>query len=112
MGRQNLDLLRGTFGLLLMKAVSTEARHGHDIMKWIRTVTDGTFLVEEGAIYPALHRLERQKLIEAEWRRTENNRRAKYYRLTESGREELGAEEEKWHRYVATVGKVLESSTT
>lgn len=111
MGRENLELLRGTFGLLLMKALSGEPRHGHDIMKWLRTVTDGTFLVEEGAIYPALHRLERQKLLVAEWRRTENNRRAKYYRLSDRGRKELESEREKWTRYVHTVDKVLGSSS-
>jgi transcriptional regulator len=108
---ENLDLLKGTFGLLLLKAVSADARHGHDIMKWLRSVTDGTFLVEEGALYPALHRLEKRQLLQAEWRTTENNRRAKYYRLTGRGLEELQAEEERWNRYVTTVGKVLEAGS-
>lgn len=111
MSHENLDLLKGTFGLLLLKAVSADARHGHDIMKWLRSVTDGTFLVEEGALYPALHRLEKRQLLQAEWRTTENNRRAKYYRLTGRGLEELQAEEERWNRYVTTVGKVLEAGS-
>ena len=111
MTRENLDLLKGTFGLLLLKAVSVESRHGHDIMKWLRSVTDGTFLVEEGALYPALHRLEKRKLIASEWRTTENNRRAKYYRLTSEGLAELRSEEDRWNRYVATVGKVLEAGS-
>ncbi len=112
MGRNNLDLLRGTFGLLLLKAVSAEAKHGHQIMKWLRTVTDETFLVEEGAIYPALHRIEARGLIQSKWGVTENNRRARYYALTTKGRKELDAEQSKWERYVDTVGKVLKAKAT
>ncbi len=112
MGADSLDLLRGTFGLLLMKAVSTEAKHGHQIMKWLRRVTEETFLVEEGAIYPALHRLDARGLIQSKWGVTENNRRAKYYSLTAKGRRELQAEQTKWERYVATVGRVLKAKTT
>jgi PadR family transcriptional regulator PadR len=110
MPRENLDLLKGTFGLLLLKAVRVQPRHGHDIMKWLKTVTEGAFLVEEGAMYPALHRLERQKLVKGEWGKTENNRRARYYELTAQGRKELAVEEDRWHRYVDTVGKVLAAS--
>ena len=110
MAQQNLDLLKGTFGLLLLKAIRIQPRHGHDMMRWLKNVTDGAFLVEEGAIYPALHRLERQKLVKGEWGKTENNRRARYYTLTALGRKELTVEEDRWHRYVATVGKVLAAS--
>jgi transcriptional regulator len=112
MGADSLDLLRGTFGLLLMKAVSAEPKHGHQIMKWLRTVTEETFLVEEGAIYPALHRLDARGLIQSKWGVTENNRRAKYYSLTAKGRKELDAEQTKWERYVTTVGKVLKAKAT
>lgn len=111
MSRDNLDLLKGTFGLLLLKAVSAEARHGHDIMKWLRVVSDETFLVEEGALYPALHRLEKQGWITADWRTTANNRRAKYYSLTKRGLTELRSQEDRWNRYVQTVGKVLEAGS-
>lgn len=107
MGRNSLDLLRGTFGLLLLQAVSTEPKHGHQIMRWLKEVTEEDLIVEEGAIYPALHRLEARGAIAAEWGKTENNRQAKYYRLTNEGRRELDAEREKWERYAATVGKVL-----
>ena len=111
MGKENLDLLRGTFGLLLLKSISDTQKHGHEIMKWLRKVTEETFLVEEGALYPALHRLEARGSIQAKWGVTENNRRAKYYRLTAKGRRELLAEQDRWERYVATVGKVLKAKT-
>jgi DNA-binding PadR family transcriptional regulator len=81
-------------------------------MKWLRSVTEETFLVEEGAIYPALHRLDARGLIQSKWGVTENNRRAKYYSLTAKGRKELDAEQRKWERYVATVGKVLKAKAT
>ena len=110
MGRDNLDLIKGTLGLLLLKALGQGQRHGHEIMRWIREITDETFLLEEGAIYPALHRLENRGLIAATWGVTENNRRAKYYALTPEGRRQLDAEMERWERYVATVGKVLHSA--
>ena len=110
MGRDNLDLIKGTLGLLLLKALGQGQRHGHEIMRWIREVTDETFLVEEGAIYPALHRLENRGLISAKWGVTENNRKAKYYALTAEGRRQLENEMERWDRYVATVGKVLHSA--
>ena len=110
MGGDNLDLLKGTLGLLLLKALSDEPKHGHQIMRWIRQITDGAFQVEEGAIYPALHRLEAKRLISAEWRTTENNRKGKYYRLTAKGRKQLAAESERWERYVDTVGKVLHTA--
>lgn len=111
MGRDNLDLLKGTLGLLLLKAVSGEPRHGHDIMKWIRRVTGGEFAVEEGAIYPALHRLEGRGLLAASWDLTENNRQAKYYRLTASGRRELARQSAEWDRYVASMGRIMNSDT-
>ena len=110
MSADNLDLMKGTLGLLLLKALSAEPRHGHQIMRWIRQVTGGTFQVEEGAIYPALHRLEAKRLISADWGVTENNRKAKYYDLTAKGRKQLDAESQRWERYVETVGKVLHTS--
>ena len=102
-----MELIKGTLGLLLLKALSDEARHGHQIMRWIRQVTEGAFQVEEGAIYPALHRLEAKGWTVAEWRTTENNRQAKYYRLTAKGRKHRDAELRRWRRYIETMGKVL-----
>jgi transcriptional regulator len=110
MGRNSVDLLRGTFGLLLLQAVSGEPRHGHEIIRWLKEVTDDDLIVEEGAIYPALHRLESIGALRAEWNTTENNRQAKYYRLTPKGRRQLEAERSKWERYANTVGKVLGAS--
>jgi PadR family transcriptional regulator len=110
MGHDNLELIKGTLDLLLLKALDGQKRHGHEVMRWIRQVTDETFLLEEGAIYPALHRLEAKGLISASWGVTENNRRAKYYALTSRGRQQLDSETARWERYVSTVGKVLEST--
>ncbi len=111
MPRHSVDLLRGTFGLLLLRAVSEDPKHGHQIIKWLRDVTDEDLIVEEGAIYPALHRLEAQGVIKGEWGTTENNRQAKYYKLTSKGRRELAAERAKWERYADTVGKILKAAT-
>jgi PadR family transcriptional regulator len=103
----NLELLKGTLGVLLLKALSRGPRHGHDILSWIRATSGETFLVDEGAIYPALHRLQAGGLLESDWGTTDNNRRARYYRLTERGRERLGHEIERWDRYVVTFNRIL-----
>lgn len=104
----NLTLLKGTLGLLLMKAVNGIPRHGYEIIKWITERSGGTFQIEEGAIYPALHRLEAQGLIQADWRQTENNRQAKYYRLTARGRARLREETAQWKQYTAAFNAVLD----
>ena len=103
----NLDLFKGTLSLLLLKAVAPRPRHGHEIMKWIRRSSDETFLIEEGAIYPALHRLEARGLLDAEWGVTDKNRRAKFYRLTTKGRSRLRQEEDAWQRYVVAFNQIL-----
>ena len=110
MAIENLNLLKGTLGLLLLKALSGGERHGHEIMSWIRQSSGGTFQIEEGAIYPALHRLEAQGLIAAEWGVTENNRQAKYYRLTARGRSRLQTETAQWEQYVAAFNAILQSA--
>lgn len=102
-----LDLLRGTLDLLILKAVEGRTRHGYAVSEWIQTVTEGTLLVEEGTLYPALHRLARRGWVEAEWGLSENNRRAKYYRLTREGRRRLSAEAAQWRRYASAVAKAL-----
>jgi transcriptional regulator len=103
----NLNLLKGTVDLLILKALDGGPRHGYAVAEWIGGVTDGTLLMEEGTLYPALHRLERKRLIEAEWGVSENNRRAKFYRLTTAGRGRLDADARDWARYAAAVGQAL-----
>lgn len=107
MGDSNLNLIRGTVDLLILKALSGEPRHGYAVSEWIQSVTDGTLLVEEGTLYPALHRLENKGLVEAEWGLSENNRRAKFYELTAEGRAWLTRERDEWSQYSAAVAKAL-----
>jgi len=105
-----LDLLQGTLDLLVLKALSWGPAHGYSVATWIRERSDEAFLVEEGALYPALHRLERRGWVDAEWGLSENNRRAKYYRLTSKGRGQLRSEVSLWERYVSAVGKLLRTA--
>ncbi len=102
-----LDLLRGTLDLLVLKALSSGARHGYAVAEWIGAVTGGTLLVEEGTLYPALHRLERRGWLTSEWGLSDNNRKAKFYRLTGQGERRLSAEAERWRRYSAAVARAL-----
>jgi PadR family transcriptional regulator PadR len=100
-------LLRGTLDVLILKAVSWGPRHGYAVAEWVQAVTDGELLVEEGPLYTALHRLERNGWLTAEWGYSENNRRAKYYQLSRAGRQQLRAEVSSWERYARAVGKAL-----
>lgn len=103
--------MRGTLDLLILKALSWGPRHGYAVAEWIETMTDATFLVGEGTLYPALHRLERQRLIESDWGLSENNRRAKFYRLSKTGRANLQAGSGAWHRFVETAGRALRATS-
>jgi len=103
-----LDLLQGTLDVLILKTLTWGPMHGYAVAGAIRERTDDVILVEEGALYPALHRLERRGWVESEWGVSENNRRAKYYQLTAAGRRQLRAELSAWARYVEAVGKVLQ----
>jgi len=103
----DLELVRGTLDLLILKTLTWGALHGYAITDSIRQRTEDAILVEEGALYPALHRLEKRGWVEAEWGRSENNRRAKYYRLTTEGRARLRAREATWERYTEAVSRVL-----
>ncbi len=105
----DLDLMRGTLDVLVLKTLTGGPMHGYAVARWIKQVSDETLLVEEGALYPALHRLERRGWIEAEWGLSENNRKAKFYRLTSGGCRALEAETSSWDRYVDAVAKVLAS---
>lgn len=107
MTETSLSLLKGTVDLLILKALSGEAKHGYAVAEWIESVTDATLLVEEGTLYPALHRLDGKGLITSEWGLSANNRRAKYYRLTARGRQRLERESEAWEMYSRAVAKAL-----
>jgi transcriptional regulator len=97
---ERTDLLRGTLDLLILKAVSLEPLHGVGISRRITQITRGAFQVSFGSLFPSLHRMEERGWVEAEWRSSENSRRAKYYRLTSAGREQLKVEERDWNRVV------------
>jgi PadR family transcriptional regulator PadR len=105
----SIDILQGTLDMLVLKAVSLTPMHGYNVLAWLRQRTDGELLLEDAALYPALHRLEARGLIDSEWGVSENNRRAKYYRLTTAGRRSLRAERDSWTRYVALVAKIMDS---
>jgi PadR family transcriptional regulator, regulatory protein PadR len=103
----DLDLLRGTLDLLVLKTLSWGPMHGLGVLRWIEQTTHERLQIEEGALYPALHRLERKGWLAADWGITEKNRKAKFYRLTVAGRRQLAAEVTKWSRYTEAVGLVL-----
>ena len=102
-----LELLRGTLDLMILRVLAPGPLHGYAIATAIQQRSDETLLVEEGALYPALHRLEGRGCVEADWGVSENNRRARYYALTAEGRRELRARVRDWERYVTAVDKVL-----
>lgn len=108
MARSTLSLLQGTVDVLVLRTLSFGRNHGFGIASWIRARTEGEINVEDAALYQALHRLERQGLIAAEWGLSENNRRARFYQLTHRGRQRLRAEVSQWRRYAEAVFKVLE----
>src|SRR5947208_16935281 len=108
MGQGPLDLLQGTLDVLILKTLSWGAMHGYGVSRFIRQRTDDVLAVEDAALYQALHRLEKKGWVESEWGLSENNRRAKYYRLTTEGRRQLRAETALWRRYAEAVFKVIE----
>ena len=110
MGEKRTDLLRGTLDLLVLKALSLEPLHGVGISRRITQITKGAFQVSFGSLFPSLHRMEERGWVEAEWRTSENNRRAKYYRLTSSGRAQLKVEEREWNQVVKVMAAVVESA--
>lgn len=110
MGKDDLELIRGTLDILILKTVSWQPLHGYAIVSAIRQQTDDALLVEEGALYPALYRMEAKGWIEAEWGLSENNRRAKYYRLTPAGKKHLAAQGRNWNAYAEAVGKVMNAT--
>jgi len=104
---EKLDVLQGTLDLLILRTLQWGPQHGHGIGQVIRTKSDDLLQVEHGSLYPALHRLLRERWVEAEWGTTENNQRAKFYRLTAEGRKQLAREETKWKLFVKTMARVM-----
>lgn len=104
-----LDLPQGTLDLLILKSLSLEAQHGWAISERIRQISGATLDVQQGSLYPALHRLERRGWIKGRWRTSDNNRKAKYYELTAHGRSQLHVEKQSWQRLATAVKLVLES---
>ena len=102
-----LNVLRGSLDLLILKALSWAPRHGYAVAEWIEQATDATLLIEEGTLYPALHRLERKGWVATEWGISENNRKAKFYQLTPAGRAQLRREAPLWHRYAEAIARAL-----
>ena len=107
----DLDLLRGTLDLLVLKTLSWGPMHGLGVLRWIEGTTHDRLTIEEGALYPALHRMEQKGWLAGEWGITDKNRKAKFYRLTAAGRRALKERVESWERHVAAVGKVLTTNT-
>jgi transcriptional regulator len=109
---ESADLLPGTLDLLILKAVSLGPLHGYGVLLRIEQITHGALLVEQGALYPALYRLEHQGLLDAKWGTSENNRRAKFYTLTPAGRRRLKSETESWNRSAAAMTAALRTRPT
>jgi transcriptional regulator len=106
---ERADLLPGTLDLLILKAVSLGPLHGYGVLLRIGQITGGAMLVEQGALYPALYRLEHQRLLAAEWGTSDNNRRARFYRLTAAGQKRLREETLSWNRTAAAMGAALQA---
>lgn len=110
MGDESLDLPQGTLDLLILKTVALEPQHGWAIAIRIQQMSSEALRVQQGSLYPALHRLERRGWIKAKWGASENNRQAKYYELTRKGRAQLEAQEDAWRRLTVAVGQILDMS--
>jgi PadR family transcriptional regulator, regulatory protein PadR len=109
MARDRTTLLQGTLDLLILKALAAGALHGLGVSRRIEQITSGTFAVQPGSLFPALHRLEEAGWLAADWQPSENNRRAKYYALTKAGRKQLGEETAQWNRIALAIARALEA---
>jgi len=110
MGNERIDLPQGTLDLLILKTLALEPQHGWAVSERVQQLSSDVLRIQQGSLYPALHRLERRGWIKAKWGASENNRRAKYYELTKSGCKQLEAEESAWRKLIAAVGQVLETA--
>ncbi|HYT65624.1 MAG TPA: PadR family transcriptional regulator [Vicinamibacterales bacterium] len=109
MSRERATLLQGTLDLLILKAVSAGELHGLGVSRRIEQITAGTFVVQPGSLFPALHRLEEAGWLSSTWEASENNRRAKYYALTRAGRKQLGEETAQWNKIALAIARALEA---
>ncbi len=109
MGTKKIDLLQGTLDLIVLKMLRTGPANGWQLTQSIQVVSEGAFDVNYGSIYPALRRLEEQGWVKGHWAQTENNRRARFYELTPTGRKQLTTERERWERFVHAFGLILEA---
>jgi transcriptional regulator len=107
----DVSLTRGTLDLLILKALSWGPRHGYGVSEWMESATGSTLVIGEGTLYPALHRLERGGFIAAEWGLSENNRQAKFYRLTAAGRRQLKSGSTAWHSFVEAASNALRAAS-
>jgi PadR family transcriptional regulator PadR len=110
MSPQRIDLPQGTLDLLILRTIAIEPQHGWAISERVQQISSDVLQIQQGSLYPALHRLERRGWIKARWGASENNRRAKYYELTHSGRKQFQAETTAWHKLTAAVAQILESA--
>ena len=110
MAKPKTNLLQGTLAMLILKTLARGELHGYEIVQRIQQTSEDVLKVEEGSLYPALYRMEEQGWIEAEWGASENNRRAKYYKLTRTGRKQLVAETSNWERVSGAIAKVLQTA--
>jgi PadR family transcriptional regulator, regulatory protein PadR len=110
MAGRRIDLPQGTLDLLILRTLALEPQHGWAISERIQQISSDVLRVQQGSLYPALHRLERRGWIKAQWGTSENNRRAKYYDLTSNGRKQLGAEKRAWGKLTAAVAQVLKTT--
>ena len=110
MSTNNADVLQGTLDMLILKALSLEPMHGWGISQRIQQISRDVLQINQGSLYPALHRLERRAWIAADWGTSENNRRAKYYRLTTLGRKQLAEERASWQRFMIAVERVMQTT--
>lgn len=110
MAKPKSDLLQGTLDLLILKTLALESMHGWGISQRIEQISQGVLSVNQGSLYPALHRLEKQGWISSEWGNSENNRQAKYYKLTRTGKKQLAEETENWERLAAAIAMILETN--
>jgi PadR family transcriptional regulator PadR len=109
MSRQRTTLLQGTLDLLILKALATGELHGLGVSRRIEQITGGTFVVQPGSLFPALHRLEEAGWLSSKWEASENNRRAKYYTVTRAGRRQLGEEAAEWNKIALAISRALEA---
>jgi PadR family transcriptional regulator, regulatory protein PadR len=107
--KKQVDLVQGTLDMLILKAVSLGPLHGYGVLLRLQQLTGGRLLIQQGSLYPALYRLERQRLIASEWGESDNKRKAKFYTLTPAGRKQLKADADSWNRFSTVVASVLDA---